>query len=482
MAPLGAAVEAFDGGFLVAWADDRRLTNLARTPVAAGSDVWLKVVDRGFLASLRRPSHLVCPRSGLVGGPRLAPSTNGVVGLAWSDDRGVSLVRVGPTGLLDVPCGQAVSASRSSVVEVSPRGADFSVVFNGPSGLVRAAVVRGAVAVPVTLSFLPQSSVATVSSEMNGTVVGWLQASDVTVDNDGVNSVTVSGRAISGFDLIEGTSGPAIAYVGDGGLFVGSSPTTADLKSSASTRRPYGARTVDGGLVVVSATANTAQTQLFSTAGTASLGINNPPGRPEGVAMAPDDEGLALITTETGVLTAAGVVRRAQGYDFQGAAVVSVADVLQRRPTVAWSEASGAWELVWEEATTATTFVPRHGFLRPDDPSSLEVAASDLIVDGGTWPRVFQQFDGGLAYLTLDRQVTTFSVPRGAVTAPVDQLDASITWVAPGPAGGFVWADAPGLHQEFVLRQSALPIDDFLPGEVTCATWFADRYVVTRAG
>ncbi|MER2566654.1 MAG: hypothetical protein ABTQ32_38380 [Myxococcaceae bacterium] len=470
-----AAVEAFDGGFLVAWADDRRLTNLARTPIAGGEDVWVRVLRPRLLGSATQRTRLVCPGAGVTAGPRLAVSSTGLTGLAWSDERGVSLATLDQNGAWGAgPCGVLVSNLSTDLVEVSPRGVGFGVVHNGVSSLLQTNVFGGSVSVPTTRLSTRPSTVVTVSGASNTTVIGALTNQDLQVLREPLSLAQVPN--VAAFDFVEGTPGPVIALIRDGGLFIGTTPAMVEFKDFASSRRPPYAVAIDGGVLVLSTALVGSGLQLYSTAST--MTARSPVGLPEGLAMTAD-EGVALFSAPEGVLGATSV-QPAPG--FQGASVfVSMAGAIQRRPTLAWSAVDVGWELVWEEATTATTFAARHTLIRLQGDGG---ASSELFIDGG-WPRVFAQSDGGLGYMALEGQVTTFSLSTGAGIVPVDQLDASVEGVVASAIGGFAWtglSTSSRTHQEFTLRTAELPLEAFLPDEVTCATWFAGSYYVTRRG
>lgn len=470
-----AAVEAFDGGFLVAWADDRRLTNLARTPITGGEDVWLRVLRPRLLGSATQRARLVCPRAGVTAGPRLAVSSTGLTGLAWSDERGVSLATLDQNGASATgPCGVLVSNIATNLVEVSPRGAGFAVVHSG-LGLLQTNVVNSAIAPPTTRFMSGVSSVVSVAGASNTTVIGALTNQVLHVLYEPTQALQVPN--VAEFDLVEGTPGPAVALIRDGGLFIGPALAMVGFKDFASSRRPPYAVAIDGGVLVLSTNPVGSGLQLYSTASMTM--VQGSIGLPEGLVVTPD-EGVALFSAPAGVLGATSV-QPAPG--FQGASVfVSMAGAIQRRPTLAWSAVDVGWELVWEEATSATTFGARHTLIRLQGDGG---ASGQLFIDGGSWPRVFPQFDGGLGYMALEGQVTTFSLSTGAGIVPVDQLDASVEGVAAGEPGGLVWtgpSTPSGLHQEFTLRTAELPLEAFLPDEVTCATWFEGSYFVTRRG
>lgn len=475
VAPGRADVEVFDGGFLVAWADDRRLTNLARTPITGGEDVWVRLVRGRPIGTVVQRAQLVCPGAGVTAGPRLAVSpTTGLTGLAWSDDRGVSLATLDQNGVWGAgPCGLLVSRLSTDLVEVSPRGAGFAVVHSGVSSLLQTNVFGSAISVPTTRRPTRPSTVVAVRGVMDNTVIGALTNPFLLLDYE--PSPVLQVVDVDAFDLVEGTPGPVVALIRGSGLFMGN-PDMIEYKTPASSRRPPHAVAIDGGVLVLSATQVGVDSQLFSSA-SGQTTRSSVAGLPEGLAVTAD-QGVALFSTSGGVLAAIGVQPAPA---FMGIPVpVSSADVIQRRPTLAWSPVDVGWELVWEEATTATTFASRHTLIRLQGNG----ASSELFITGG-WPRVFPQFDGGVGYMSLEGQVTTFSLPGDAGTEPVDQLDASVEGVVASAIGGFGWTGRStplGLHQEFTLRNTQLPIEAFLPDEVTCATWFEGSYVVTRRG
>lgn len=485
----GASVQVFDGGYLVAWSDSRRLHLMSRPPraVEVDDDVWVK-----FVGARPESAKLFCPTPRSVSTPRLAVSrTTGTAGLVWSEvrfdggllDPGVThLARLDTSGALDTQgeCGLLLPSSLLTTSEVSARGSDFVVVLSLPTRIDRFDVVGTTVTNPGGAMTGPHSNVITVEGAVS-TYIGWQQAGSLVLMREGLTVPT--SQLLNAFDLVGGTDPPELGYVTTSGFVPPIGSATFALPANPDDR-PFGARFGDGGLAFVYAF--DAGTRLWtSTPPDTSMRLEAP-GRPEGLALR-STEGLALVSHPPGVLGGVGLAAAAPSGPFSFVAnplPLSTARVLQRRPSLAWDARVGGWVVVWEEASSATTWTSRRAVVMPDGAQQLP---TDLFIDGG-WPRVVGLLDGGLSFFALDDGTTNFvfSAP-GSAGSPVtvtESLDASIQGVVPAPSTGFAWTPQHLVnHTELVMRGAGVvPLAREVQGEVTCAAWVSGEFIVTRLG
>ena len=484
-----ASVQVFDGGYLVAWSDSRRLHLMSRPPraVEVDDDVWVK-----FVGARPESAKLFCPTPRSVSTPRLAVSrTTGTAGLVWSEvrfdggllDPGVThLARLDTSGALDTQgeCGLLLPSSLLTTSEVSARGSDFVVVLSLPTRIDRFDVVGTTVTNPGGAMTGPHSNVITVEGAVS-TYIGWQQAGSLVLMREGLTVPT--SQLLNAFDLVGGTDPPELGYVTTSGFVPPIGSATFALPANPDDR-PFGARFGDGGLAFVYAF--DAGTRLWtSTPPDTSMRLEAP-GRPEGLALR-STEGLALVSHPPGVLGGVGLAAAAPSGPFSFVAnplPLSTARVLQRRPSLAWDARVGGWVVVWEEASSATTWTSRRAVVMPDGAQQLP---TELFIDGG-WPRVVGLLDGGLSFFALDDGTTNFvfSAP-GSAGSPVtvtESLDASIQGVVPAPSTGFAWTPQHLVnHTELVMRGAAVvPLARDVQGEVTCAAWASGEFIVTRLG
>ncbi|MBL8937921.1 MAG: hypothetical protein JNM69_25385 [Archangium sp.] len=486
MTSPAASVQAFDGGFLVAWADARRL-HLTSAPQSTRliDDVWLKRVDP--LRGVNETARIICPLPASASHPRLAVSrTTGTAALVWSEgratDAGIThLARFDSSGVFDAqgPCGLQLPSPIFNDPEVSAKGSDFVVLLVSPLAIDRVDVV-GQMTMTQTVTPQVHANVVTVEGVGATTFIGWRgPGGKLMLQRDGQPPVQVI-ESVKAFDLVAGTDGPAVAYVNDFGFFAVDDPASLGVPLAADTSiRPFGAA-FDGGFAAIFSM-DGGSTRLWSSLTTGAAAGADVDGTPEALAMRAGD-GLAVVSHTSKTLGGVAVARNGNSLSFTGQPLLlSSARVLQRRPSLAWNAEAGAWAVVWEEASSASTWGSRWALVRPG--SSALVASTELFVDGG-WPRVLPTFDGGLAFFTQDGTDTRFFGLDDGGAQWVDTIFAVVRSGVAGPQTGLFWSGRSGLtHVEYVaLGPSQTPLESTVAGEVTCATWFEGDFVVARLG
>lgn len=483
----GASVQTIDGGFLVAWADARR-ANLTPvpTPTRVPADVWLKRVD--LSAGVNDDARIICPGAGHATGPRLAVSrTTGTTALVWSEGRSdaglTHVTRFDSTGALDARglCGTTFPSPFLNAPEVASSGSDFVVVLVSPGAVERVDVGQSVSAAQVVTTDAHTNVVAVEGG--NTTLIGWRAATGKLMLQRSAQPPVPTVESVTTFDLVGGSNDPWLAWVNDTGFTSVAMPADVFTPLPATQlARPFGARTADGGVVVIyGADGGTrlwaTNEPLFSLAARPEV-----PGTPEGLALR-GDEGLAVVSHQSTTLGGVVVARDGGSFAFRGQPrLLNAAKVLQRRPSLAWDGPAQAWVVVWEEASSATTWSSRQALVRP---TGVAGASTELFIDGG-WPRVFSTFDGGLAFFGLEGSNTNFVVRTTAdgVTLQEEQVAAVLRSAVSGPQTAFMWSAQGALgHVEYVLLgTNQTPLERTLGGEVTCATWLDGDFIVTRLG
>lgn len=489
MSAGGASVLAVDGGFLVAWGDSRRV-NLTPLPAPsrAAADVWLKRVDLG--AGVNDEARIICPGPGPASAPRLARSrTTGTTALVWSENRvdaGVTHVtRFDRALALDTrgPCGTLIPSPVLSTPEVAANGSDFVVLMVSLAAVERVDVGQTVSAAQVVTTDVHTNVVAVEGG--NTTLIGWRAATGKLMLQRSAQPPLPTVESVTTFDLVGGSNDPWLAWVNDTGFTSVAMPSDVFMPLPASQlARPVGARTSDGGVVVIYGADGGTRLWASSDPPFTRVTPAEVPGAPEGLALR-GDEGLALVSHDSATLGGVVVGRDDAGFGFvtSQARLLSEAKVLQRRPSLAWDVLAQAWVVVWEEANSSTSWASRQALVG----AAGAVGASSELMMNGEWPRVFTTFDGGVAFCALDGTTTNFLVRSadddGGVSLATTQVPAVVRSGVLGPQSGFMWSSAPLVHTEYVvLGTNQTPLERTLGGDVTCAAWLGGDFIVTRLG